>query len=175
MSIPGGLDRRPDMTNAETEALAAYLDSQREHVLSALEGLSDEDLRRPTLPSGWTPLGLVRHLALEVERFWFQRCVAGESAGQPEEASAWQVPPSLPAAEILDLYHSEIEKANGIIATTPLDAMPRWWPDEVFPDYPIRPLRNVILHVLAEAATHAGHLDAARELIDGAQWLVLDG
>jgi hypothetical protein len=30
-----------------------------------------------------------------------------------------------------------------------------------------------ILHVITETATHAGHLDAARELIDGGQWLVL--
>jgi hypothetical protein len=175
MSMCHALDRRPDVTDTETEALLAYLNPQREHVLSALEGLSDEDLRRPTLPSGWTPLGLVRHLALDVERFWFQRCVAGEPTAQPAEGSAWQVPAGVPAAEILDLYRSEIETANGIIATTPPDALPRWWPDEIFPDYPIRPLRNVILHVLAETATHAGHLDAARELIDGTQWLVLDG
>jgi hypothetical protein len=30
------------------------------------------------------------------------------------------------------------------------------------------------MHVITETATHAGHMDAARELIDGRQWLVLD-
>jgi Protein of unknown function (DUF664) len=34
-------------------------------------------------------------------------------------------------------------------------------------------LRKTILHVITETATRAGHLDAARELIDGGQWLVL--
>ena len=34
-------------------------------------------------------------------------------------------------------------------------------------------LRTVIVHVLIETATHAGHLDAARELIDGRQYIVL--
>jgi hypothetical protein len=34
-------------------------------------------------------------------------------------------------------------------------------------------LREILLHVIAETATHAGHLDAARELIDGRQWIVL--
>jgi Protein of unknown function (DUF664) len=29
--------------------------------------------------------------------------------------------------------------------------------------------------VIAETAIHAGHLDAARELIDGRQWIVLTG
>ena len=48
----------------------------------------------------------------------------------------------------------------------------RWWPD-FFKNFPPRPLRKTILHVITETATHAGHLDAARELIDGGQWLVL--
>jgi len=30
------------------------------------------------------------------------------------------------------------------------------------------------LHVITETACHAGHLDAARELIDGRRWLVLN-
>jgi hypothetical protein len=30
-----------------------------------------------------------------------------------------------------------------------------------------------MLHVVTETACHAGHLDAARELIDGRRWLVL--
>jgi hypothetical protein len=32
---------------------------------------------------------------------------------------------------------------------------------------------EVILHVVVETATHAGHLDAVRELVDGRQWMVL--
>jgi hypothetical protein len=31
----------------------------------------------------------------------------------------------------------------------------------------------VILQVITETACHTGHLDAARELFDGRQWLVL--
>jgi hypothetical protein len=33
----------------------------------------------------------------------------------------------------------------------------------------------VLLHVIAETAVHASHLDAVRELVDGRQWIVLDG
>ena len=36
------------------------------------------------------------------------------------------------------------------------------WPDE-----PITDLRWVALHMIEETARHAGHLDAARELLDG--------
>jgi hypothetical protein len=35
-----------------------------------------------------------------------------------------------------------------------------------------RPLRRIILHVITGTATHAGHLDAARELLDGETWLI---
>jgi hypothetical protein len=56
------------MVNEEKDALLATLNAQREHLLSTLDGLSGEDLRRPVLPSAWTPLGMIRHLALEVEQ-----------------------------------------------------------------------------------------------------------
>ncbi|HEU5416746.1 MAG TPA: DUF664 domain-containing protein, partial [Streptosporangiaceae bacterium] len=57
---------------AETGLLLDYLNGQRRHVLGILDDLSEDDLRRPVLPSGWTSLGMVRHLALDVERFWFR-------------------------------------------------------------------------------------------------------
>jgi hypothetical protein len=156
----------------ERDALLASLNSQREHVLGALDGLSEDDLRRAVLPSGWTPLGMVQHLALEVERFWFRGAVAGESIALTSGDEAWRVPADVPGAAILALYRDEIAKADAIIAATPIDAMPKWWPD-FFTDFPGRPLRRTLLHVIAETATHAGHLDAARELMDGGQWLVL--
>jgi uncharacterized protein DUF664 len=160
------------MANEEKDALLATLNAQRGHLLSVLDRLSEEDLRRPVLPSAWTPLGLVRHLALEVEQFWFRGAVAGEPITLTSGDEAWQVPADVASAAILGRYREEVAKANEIIAATPIDAMPKWWPD-FFRDLPPRPLRQTILHVITETATHAGHLDAARELIDGGQWLVL--
>jgi uncharacterized damage-inducible protein DinB len=160
------------VVNDEKDALLAALNAQREHVLGALDGLPDDDLRRPVLPSGWTALGMVRHLALEVEQFWFRGAVAGEPITLTKRDEAWQVPADVPGAAILGLYRDEIAKADAIIAATPLDAMPKWWPG-FFGDFPPRQLRRTLLHVITETATHAGHLDAARELIDGAQWVVL--
>ena len=37
--------------------LLDYLAGQRRHVLGILEGLSDDELRRAVLPSGWSPSG----------------------------------------------------------------------------------------------------------------------
>jgi hypothetical protein len=109
-------------------ALLSSLNSQREHILGILDGLSEEDLRRPVLPSEWTCLGLVQHLAGDVEEFWF-RHVVGEPAGDDgDEADAWQVSPEVPAETVFSDYRQQIERADAIIAATPWDA-PAWWPD----------------------------------------------
>jgi len=83
------------------------------------------------------------------------------------------VPGDRPASEVFDLYREETARADKVIASSGLDQTPRWWPD-YRDDRPPRDLRAAILHVLVETATHAGHLDAVRELIDGRQFLVLD-
>jgi len=167
-------------TSADEKAmLLAYLNAQRNHVLGILEGLSEEDLRRPVLPSGWSCAGLVQHLALDVERFWFRTIVAGEpeqSDISPEiMANAWQVPADVPVDTVFDLYRQEIARADAVIAATPLDASPAWWPEDRWPNWRHENLRQVILHVITETACHAGHADVVRELIDGRAWLVVIG
>lgn len=159
----------------ETQTFIAFLDAQREHVLGILEGLSEDELRRPVLASGWTCAGLVNHLALDVERFWFQDIIAGAGAGQVDDdsANAWTAPADMTSQEIFARYRDEISRANEIISRTSPDAAPLWWPSERWGSFRLDTVREVVLHVIAETAVHAGHLDAVRELIDGRQWLVL--
>jgi hypothetical protein len=167
----------PSTPAVETERLLSYLNAQRAHVLGILEGLDEQPLRRPLLPSGWSCLGLVQHLTLDIERFWFRGVVAGERAvtDEPVEADddAWKVPPEVPAETVLASYRDEIDRANTIIAATGLDAAPAWWPGDLFGEWRLDDLGDVLLHVITETACHAGHLDAARELIDGRTWLVV--
>src|SRR3954463_862276 len=106
------------MGNPETAVLLSTLRAQRAHVLGALDGLPDEALRRPVLSSGWTCLGLVRHLALDVERVWFRGVVAGEQividelTEAPEDA--WHVGSDVPAEAVFAVYRQEIDRANAI-------------------------------------------------------------
>jgi hypothetical protein len=157
----------------EAEALLSTLQGQRAHVLGILDGLPEVALRRPVLPSGWTCLGLVRHLALDVERFWFRAVAAGERVELEAGDGAWRVPAHVPAPTVLDLYREEAARSDAVVAATALDAPPAWWPEDLFGSPPPRDLRAVLLHVITETACHAGHLDAARELVDGRTWLVL--
>ena len=162
-------------TRSENDLLTGRLNSQREHVVGILEGLSDEVMRRPVLPSGWSCVGLLQHLAIDVEQFWFRGVIAGDQAAIDEvlQYRAWHVSPETPVASIFARYRREAAAADAIIAATSLDAGPGLWPEGLFGEWRLDSVREGVLHVLTETATHAGHLDAARELIDGRTWLIL--
>jgi len=155
--------------------LLSYLDLQRRHVLGILDGVREADLRRSVLPSGWTILGLVQHLTMDVERFWFSAVVAGDQRAIDDLAKgdgAWQVSADVSGSEVFGKYLDEIARANQIIGSVPLDAKPLWWPIGQFGDWRLESLREIVLHVIVETACHAGHLDVIRELQDGKQWMV---
>src|SRR6266702_4635044 len=121
----------------ETSALLSSLNNQRTHVFGILDGLTEDALRRPVLPSGWTCLGMVQHLTISDERFWFRGIVAGEpvdlTTSEEAYATAWRVPPDVPTDAVFGAYRQEIELANAVIAATPLHAAPARWPDELAP------------------------------------------
>lgn len=160
----------------ERTALLSRLSGQRHHVLAQLEGLTDEQLRRPVLPSGWSCLGLVRHLTLSDERYWFEVVVAGEPLDfwPKGDNGDWLVDSAEAGEDVLAAYRAAIARSDEIIANRQLDDAPEqpelWW-DQAglsFPD-----LRSIVVHVLVETSVHAGHLDAVRELLDGRQHLVI--
>ena len=164
---------------AEMEALLASLDGQRAHVLGILDGLDEAALRRAALPSGWTCLGLVQHLAVDIERFWFRGVIAGEAVvteGLVDGADdAWPVDTGVSAVDVFAGYRDEIARANAIIAVRRADTAPAWWPGDRFGAWRLDDLRDIVLHVITETACHAGHLDAACELLDGRVWRVVTG
>ena len=162
--------------DATTEALLKTLEAQRAHVIGCLEGLDPAGLRTATLPTGWTALGMVQHLTLDVERFWFERVMAGDEREEHDAdavESSWDVDVDRSPEAVVGAYRSAIELSNAVIERTPLEAPPSYWPD-FFGEWRLADLRAVMLHVIAETACHAGHLDASRELIDGGTWLILE-
>jgi hypothetical protein len=164
------------MAKSERATLTGALASARRHVLLQLEGLNEDQLRGAVAPSGWTPLGLVRHLTLSDERYWFQVVVAGDPLDfWPAGLNAdWEVRSEESADAVIEAYTAAITAADAIIVRTDLDAPPAApepdWDAAglAFPD-----LRSILIHVIVEISTHAGHLDIVRELIDGRQHIVL--
>ncbi|MFW5468644.1 DUF664 domain-containing protein [Knoellia sp. CPCC 206435] len=158
----------------ERDTLLAALAGARRHVLAQLDGLDDEALRRPVLPSGWSCLGLVRHLTLSDERYWFEVVVAGGPLDwwPAGDNADWQVGPDETAEQVVDAYRAAITASDAILAACSLEDAPRHredgWDEDDFAD-----VRSVVQHVVVETATHAGQLDAVRELLDGHQHIVL--
>jgi uncharacterized damage-inducible protein DinB len=157
----------PPSFGSERDMLLAFLDYHRATLAMKCEGLTDEELRRRSVPpSTLSLLGLVRHMA-EVERAWFRRVFEDSdapmvwsdkidfqaaydaSASTREEAfSAWQ-------AEVENSRRIEQEAESLDLA----GYQPRW-DEEVS-------LRMVMVHVLLEYGRHNGHADLLRESIDG--------
>jgi uncharacterized damage-inducible protein DinB len=153
------------VAGTEKEVLTGFLDHYRATILAICEGLSDEDLRRPMVPSGTTLLGMIKHLAY-VERGWFRETIAGDQVEYPFDAedpdADLRIERHESTEEILDLYRSECSRSRQIIGTVSLDDLVKG--EERSADYNVR---WVIVHMIEETARHAGHADIIREQLDG--------
>ena len=151
-------------TGGEKESLYVSLDRHRDAILWKLEGLSDEDLRRPMTPSGTNLLGLVKHLGA-VEYGWFCETFGREMEPLPfdedDENADMRVEPHESTADIFAFYGRARAAADSAIRDIDLDATGMaWFGDEVS-------MRWVLIHMIEETARHCGHVDIVRELIDG--------
>jgi Protein of unknown function (DUF664) len=151
------------------ELLDAYLDYYREAVLRKIDGVTEDELRRSRLPSGWTPLALLVHLTW-VERRWFAWDFAGQRFENPwgdrGPDGAWQVPAGASAEEVKAAFVEQCGVSRRIVAGAGLADRAR--PGGRFATVEQAPtLAWILFHVLQEYARHAGHLDIARELADG--------
>ena len=157
----------PPLLGSERETLRAFLDYHRATLAMKCDGLTDDQLRRRTVPpSTLTLLGLVRHLA-EVERAWFRRVF--EDGGAPmvwsdeiDFQAAYDASRST-RAEAFAAWEAEVETSRRIEREAgSLDDRGhqlRWGQDVS--------LRMVMVHVLLEYGRHNGHADLLREAVDG--------
>jgi uncharacterized damage-inducible protein DinB len=164
-------DDRPALELADPkELLLGYLDFYRSVIARKLDGLTDAQLRGSRLPSGWTPLELLNHLA-HMEARWVRWGFAAERLPEPwgdqDESERWQVGPEATAAGLLAAMDAGGARTRAIAAGAELADVAA--AGGRFAEGDRRPtLAWVLFHVLQEYARHAGHLDIARELLDGA-------
>ena len=140
----------------ERELYIDWLGYLRGAVLRKIEGLSDEQAR-------WRPdgaliplLGIVNHLT-RVEWRWIDGGMRGAEVDRSEDEFS-------PGAEVtLDgavaAYRERAVATDTVVRSMSLDATCRWGDNT--------DLRWVLIHLINETARHAGHADAARELLDG--------
>jgi uncharacterized damage-inducible protein DinB len=153
-----------DLNTSELDVLARYLDAYRRVVRWKLDGVDETAARQPLVPSGTSLLGLVKHLAY-VERYWFQRVIAGRDVPIPwleaDTDADWRLDAGEGADEVLAFYEREAEESRRILAGL---ADPAATVDEHGEQVSVR---RILVHMVEETARHAGHADILRELIDG--------
>jgi len=149
------------------EVFLQYLDYFRESVLSKVAALADDELRRSRLPSGWTPLELLKHLRY-VELRWIEWGFQGHQIGEPwgdRRGDRWYVSPGETRDDLVAALRAQGAHTAAVIAGNDLTAVgapgPRW--DGAQPP----PLERVLFHLLQEYARHLGHLDIVVELAGG--------
>jgi hypothetical protein len=146
-----------------------YLDFYRSAIVVKLEGLPDADLRASSLPSGWSPLELLRHLVF-MERRWLRWRFLGEDVDDPTGDDGPDGHWIVRADDTLDGLSRSLaagaERTRAIVEAAELSDLARGNEQALGGSAPPT-LEWILFHVLQEYARHAGHLDIVRELIDG--------
>lgn len=153
------------------EILKQYLQVQRDALVWKVDGLGERDVRWPHTASGTNLLGLVKHVGSM--EFGYFGLVFGRPA---EQALPWLEPEAEDNADmwatadeslgwVVDFYRRAWAHADATIDALDLDApgVVPWWS----PAKREVTLHQILVHVIAETARHAGHADIVRELIDG--------
>ena len=152
---------------ARSEVFAGYLDYFRSRVLAKVGSLPDSALRSSTLPSGWTPLELLKHLRY-VELRWLEWGFEGRDVGNPwadSKGGRWHVDPD----ETLEQLSAELivqgDRSRAVIDSHDLAEVGQ--PGERWDGADPASLERVLFHLVQEYARHLGQLDVVSELAGG--------
>lgn len=136
--------------------LLAYLDQYREIIIWKIEDLDETQARwRPALNAN-SLLNLLVHLT-GVERNWGERVMGGNTIERDRDAEFGDLSITVPDA--IDAYRKASDRTNEIARGLK--------PDDTSVGDEQYSVRWVLLHLIEEAARHAGHADITRELLDG--------
>ena len=153
--------------SSRSQVFAGYLDYFRSRLLAKLRSLPEAELRTSRVPSGWTPLELLKHLRY-VELRWIEWGFEGRDVGNPwadSQDDRWHVDEGEGLEQLAAELTAQAERSSAVIGSRGLaeTGQPgkRW--DGADPP----PLERVLFHVLQEYARHLGQLDVITELAGG--------
>jgi uncharacterized damage-inducible protein DinB len=149
------------------EVFLRYLDFFRERVIEKVCELPEVELRGSRLPSGWSPLELVRHLTF-VEFRWIEWGFEGAPVDDPwgdQQDGRWYVDPDKTAEQLVAALREQGAHTSRVVRSRDLAAAgrpgPRWGGQDP------ATLERVLFHLMQEYARHLGQLDVVAELAGG--------
>ncbi|HJT92413.1 MAG TPA: DinB family protein [Mycobacterium sp.] len=154
---------------SEKALLHTHLKDARDALIWKVEGLNEEDRRRPMTPTGTNLVGLVKHMT------WIEGWYLCEFFDRERPRLEWErdvdadwghhshmyAKPEETTEELIAAYRATSAAADRAIEDLQLDAVGQHWSGETIS------LRSMLLVVLVDTARHAGHSDIMREMIDG--------
>jgi uncharacterized damage-inducible protein DinB len=161
---------RPGLQSGERDMLNGWLEHHRAILLWKCEGLTDEQLRRRSVPpSSMSLLGLIRHMT-DVERGWFRAVFLGEDAPDLYETpddpdGAFNDVDEADTAAAFSAFEAECEASRqAAAAAADLDVLSKYRSEQTGEQFS---LRWILTHMIEEYARHNGHADLLRETVDG--------
>jgi uncharacterized damage-inducible protein DinB len=149
---------------ARAEVFLSYLDYFRASMVGKVRALAEGERRSSRLPSGWTPLELLKHLR-HVELRWIEWGFEGGQVAEPwgdRQGDRWHVPPGESLDDLVAALDAQAAHTRAVVESADLDTLgqpgPRW------DGAPPASLERVLFHLVQEYARHLGHLDIVVEL-----------
>jgi uncharacterized damage-inducible protein DinB len=150
-----------------SEVFLNYLSYFRERVVEKIDSLPEHSPTTSILPSGWTPLELLKHLTF-VEMRWLEWGFEGKAIEIPwgdHQDERWQLNEHDSRMNLIANLRVQGDRSEAIVRSHSLDDHgmpgPRWNNREP------PTLERVLFHLLQEYARHSGHLDVVVELTNG--------
>ena len=165
MSLAFPSPTRPAPTRSEV--FLGYLDYFRASVVQKVTALAEAERRTSRLPSGWTPVELLKHLRF-VELRWIEWGFQGRPVDEPwgdRRDDRWYVADDEPTEDLVAALVAQGRHTRTVVEhedlATPGRPGPRW--DGAEP----ASLERILFHLVQEYARHVGHLDIVAELAGG--------
>jgi uncharacterized damage-inducible protein DinB len=152
---------------ARAEVFLGYLDYFRSQLVSKLEALPAGELRHSRLPSGWTPIELLNHLA-HVELRWLEWGFEGRDVPEPWADSRdgrWYVADGETLEQLVEGLRAQAARTRAVVESYDLADIGQ--PGERWDGADPASLERILFHLLQEYARHVGHLDIVSELAGG--------
>jgi uncharacterized damage-inducible protein DinB len=153
--------------SSRAEVFLGYLGYFRSRLVSKLEDLPVGELRRSRLPSGWTPVELLKHLAYDELR-WLEWRFEGRHVADPwgdDRDGRWQVGTDETLDELVAALHAQAARSRAVVESHDLADIGQ--PGDGWDGREPATLERVLFHLLQEYARHVGHLDVVSELAGG--------
>jgi uncharacterized damage-inducible protein DinB len=153
--------------SSRRDVFVRYLSYFRSRLVIKLREMPADQLTRSILPSGWTPIELLKHLQ-HVEIRWLEWGFEGKDVTEPwgdSKDGRWHVGADETLAGLIAALAAQAQRSTEVIESHDLEEIGR--PGDRWDGDDPPPLERILFHLLQEYARHVGHLDIVAELVTG--------